>query len=174
MDAVALLAAAPAEVLEVGCHCGPLLTRLTAAGYRARGVDINEDAVAAANEAGLIATVGAVPDVLDHYTDHRFDVIVASYCLAYLAPEDVPDTLASLLRITRYGLVLVEPMAGKGVTPGMHYLWQCPEWRHDYFEALDTAVALMVRAPQVTMTRFARGPYAGINGVVVARTMWPK
>jgi SAM-dependent methyltransferase len=151
------------RVLEVGCHCGPLLHRLVAAGYEASGLDINAGAVRAARAAGLDAMVGAVPHDLANYFDDELDVVVSSYCLAYIAPPDLPAVLNEMLRIAVKGLVIVEPMAGAGVVPAVRQDSSYTEWRHDYFDALASATR------PVRMTRYARGPFADINGVVVVQ-----
>jgi hypothetical protein len=163
-----------ATVLEVGCHCGPVLGRLEAAGLRACGIDINAGAVAAAQAHGFSAVVGAVPSTLERYDDGAFDVVLSSYCLAYIAPHDLPDTLAAMMRVALFGLVLVEPMAGAGVPEQMTRFGSYTEWRHDYLTALELAQPLVAGRPVVEMTRLARGPFAGINGVVKARLTWPR
>lgn len=161
--AVDLITPFGGRVLEIGCHCGPLLRRLVTAGYVATGLDINAGAVRAARAAGLHADVGRVPDDLANYFDDELDIVVSSYCLSYIAPPDLPDVLNALLRIAKVGLVIVEPMAGAGVVPAIRQESSYTEWRHDYFDALASATR------PVRMTRYARGPFADINGVVVVQ-----
>jgi ubiquinone/menaquinone biosynthesis C-methylase UbiE len=166
LEAVQSLAPPTAVVLEVGCHCGPLLRRLGRAGYLAHGLDINAGAVAAAIADGLFASVGAVPGTLDRYGDQEVDVVVTSYCLAYIAPKDLPEVLAEMVRIARRGVVIVEPMAGAGVAERTTEQGSYTEWRHDYFLAFDKVTR--IKTP-LTLTRRACGPHAGINGVVIVK-----
>ena len=165
-------------VLEAGCHIGVLLDRIQALkGVRvAYGIDANEAAVVAAQARGLTATVGTIPDCLGRFTDASVDVIVSSYCLSYIDPLDLPFTLAELLRIARQGIVIVEPMAGGDVEEEGGRDGSYVEWRHDYLAGFDDAVDQsrpQLRPPwTVEMTRFAKGPYAGINGMVVAKKIY--
>lgn len=160
-------------VLEVGCHCGALLQRLEAAGYAAVGVDLNAVAVAAAVRRGLTAHVGAAPEALRGFDDGSVDAVVTSYALAYTAPADLPAVLAEMVRVSRRGLVLAEPMAGAGVKETFGRQGLYVEWRNDYCAALEKARLLVTSPPSLRMVRYARGPYAGINGVVVATVIRP-
>lgn len=170
--------AEPLNVLEAGCHCGVVLRRLEALrNVQVAGVDVNPQAVDLARRAGLLATVGVLPGCLSEFEDGCVDVLVSSYCLAYLSPYDLVVALCHGLRIATRGLVIVEPMAGAGLGAMARDDASPPEWRHDYFVALDSAVANLRRfqrpCPTVAMTRVRKGPFAGITGVVIARAMWP-
>lgn len=162
-------------VLELGCHCGPLLKRLAALpGMTAAGLDVNTAAVCAARLAGLDAVVGAIPEALLSYPAKSVDVIVTSYCLAYIAPEDLPWTLAECLRIARRGLVLVEESAGPGVPVAAHQNKSYCDWRHEYLDAIESAVRLLGKAaPAVTMTRTRKEAVGCVNAVIVAEVTWP-
>jgi SAM-dependent methyltransferase len=156
-------------VLELGCHCGPLLRRLESAGYEAAGFDVNGEAVARARSQGLHAAVGTVPDVLRRFDDGSVDAVVACYCLSYIAPPDLAHVLAECLRVARVGLVLVEPQS-HGAVPE-HELVDGPyvEWRHNYVEAVERARASLPNDPRLETMLRPVGPAYDINGVLVAR-----
>jgi len=172
------------SVLEVGCHCGPLLRRLAALDgmERAIGLDINAEAIAQARATGLQAIVGTIPGALQRFPDRLFDVVVSSYCLAYVAPQDLAFTLSECLRIARLGLVLVEPTAGPGVDPAIYEDGQYVEWRHEYLDALSEAHGRLPIRPVIEVTRTRKGtrgsyeinvtPHAGVNAVITARITW--
>lgn len=153
-------------VLELGCHCGPVLHRLAAEGYAVRGIDANYAAVMVAKAHGFDAVVGLVPAALARYADASVDVIVTSYCLSYLAPEDLIVTLRACLRIVRRGLVLAEPMVeGEAATyhrPGY------AEWHHDVMAALVQAHTEEAHGRRMTMTRIPVVSESDLNGVIVA------
>jgi len=162
------------SVLEIGCHCGPLLRQLAALpGIRdVYGLDINAEAVAAAREDGLTAIVGGVPEALTRLSTRSIDVIVSSYCLAYVAPIDLPRTLGECLRIARMGLVLIEPSAGPGVDSAVFTDGKYVEWRHEYLDALARARRRMPIAPAVEVTR-TRKSLDALNAIIVAKLNWP-
>lgn len=154
-------------VVELGCHCGPLLRRLVDAGYAASGVDANYAAVKVAQFNGLIAVVGTVPDVFARL-DGPVDVIVTSYCLAYLAPEELDRTLRASLQIARRGLVFAEPMVD-GRTVELAEDRGYVEWHHDVMAALFAAHAAVGQDRAITATRLPLASNTGMNGIVVAQ-----
>lgn len=160
-------------VLEVGCGCGALLTYLDRAGYKAYGIDVNEAALLAADKAGCRVGLAISPDFFGRCGDRMFDAVVSSYALAYTDPLDLPFTLAEMLRVSRLGVVLAEPMAGAGVEPSSGSHGSYIEWRHDYLDALEEAVARLTPPPRLDMRRYARGPFENINGLVVGKLTWP-
>lgn len=160
-------------VLEVGCHCGPLLHVMEQAGFSAVGLDINAHAIDDATDAGLTAAVGAIPSTLERFPTGAFDAVVSSYCLAYISPKDLSVTLADMVRLSRKGVVIVEPMAGAGVAEEMYGDDVYVEWRHDYLVALTAAQALIPNGPVIEMTRTRKDRLGAINGVVVGVLTWP-
>jgi SAM-dependent methyltransferase len=156
-------------VLEIGCHCGPLLKRLKESGYTAGGVDINATAVEEARRLGLNASVGAVPDVLSRFADREIDAVVSSYCLAYIAPDDLAETLGECLRIARMGLVIAEPMARSGDESGLYEADPYVEWRHDYFEAVERGRRRLPGDPMLRTMIYPYDVVNDVNGVLVAR-----
>jgi SAM-dependent methyltransferase len=118
------------SLLEVGCNAGPNLRRFAARwpDVTYHGLDPNAQALAMAYTHGVPAylKVGAVPIALSMLP--VVDVVVTCYTLAYVAPEDLPRTLAGLWAKASRGMVLAEPMVvGDSVIVG-----DGPEWAHDY------------------------------------------
>lgn len=157
-------------VLEVGCHCGPMLAMLQAEGLEATGVDVNRSWVGLAQGRGLDARLGAVPECLAAFPDASFDAVVSSYCLAYVSPADLPATLAECMRVAAVGLVLVEPSAGPGVTQARATDGSYLEWRHEYLDALEVAWRTHPSLPSFTMERLRRDdPDSDVNALIVVR-----
>lgn len=61
------------------------------------------------------------------------DVTLSVYTLAYVAPSQIEDILRHMLRASRVGVLIVEPMLGE---PGRLPVYYTMEWRHDYGEIL--------------------------------------
>jgi SAM-dependent methyltransferase len=144
IDAVRSSFGAPASVLDVGCNAAPNLRRIAAEfpGCRLSGFDINQEAIDVAvrrfAEAGIPAelSVGSYYDVLPRVATDSIDVIVSSYALAYVPPENLREVLTELVRIARRGLVLAEPMAFGGTRTAGVLNVPMHDWRHDYAGAL--------------------------------------
>jgi SAM-dependent methyltransferase len=75
------------RVLDVGCGNGSFLSDATHAGWDAEGIDLDPQAVAAAREAGLEASVGTI----DAHADRDYDAVTLSHVI-----EHVPDPIAFL------------------------------------------------------------------------------
>jgi len=138
---------APAEVLEVGCHCGPNLVRLAQEHptLRAIGVDINAEAVAAGRQwltsAGLESRVqlnaGRFPAVTAGIADGAFDVVLSCYALAYIAPVDLEAALYEMGRLAARAVVLAEPQTDQvPAAQSARSLSGYTEWTHRYTAAL--------------------------------------
>lgn len=165
------------SVLDLGCHCGPLLYRLRQWPVDCLGIDINAEAVNVAQASGLPAIVGTVPDALRRLKSQSFDVVTSTYCLAYIAPGDLQATLYECLRVARLGLVIIEPTAGPGVEESELCEGRCyVEWRHDYVVALARAVEEgfpgRLRAEMSCESKvYVERPE--LNALVIARLQWP-
>lgn len=133
------------RLYEPGCHVGPNLRLIRRAFPNAlcQGSDVNHAAIETGKE--LFADdPGVILWHADLFTDlnvpffDKPDVILTSYTLAYVAPDDLPTVLWRLVAEAKIGLVLAEPMAParKAGRTNIHY----PEWTHDYILALDTAL----------------------------------
>jgi SAM-dependent methyltransferase len=144
IDALRTSFGAPTSVLDVGCNAAPNLRRIAAEfpGCRLSGFDINREAIDVATrrfaEAGIPVqlSVGSFYDVLPQLGTDSIDVIVSSYTLAYVPPENLREVLTDLVRIARRGLVLAEPMAFGGARPAGVLKVPWHDWRHDYAGAL--------------------------------------
>lgn len=162
-------------VLDLGCHCGPLLLRLNDLGYSTLGVDINALAVGQAQAAGLNAIVGTIPAALQRLPAHAFDVVVSSYALAYIAPSDLDHTMQAILRVARLGVVLLEPTV-EPTTPSVLYKTYTGtsycEWAHSYMDSLDRVVTGPMAGQVVAGISLARMPHEDLNGRTVARLSW--
>ena len=81
------------RVIEVGCGCGDLLQVLERRGYSGMGIDLSEEAVAAANarlSGGRIRVACCAPEEISQ----RFEVVIASEVL-----EHQQDDNAFLIRL---------------------------------------------------------------------------
>jgi SAM-dependent methyltransferase len=79
------------RLLDVGSGSGAFLARMTALGWKAEGVEPDDDAVAVSRDAGLKVTHGTVFDVP---SDRRFDAVTLSHVI-----EHLHDPAAVLARI---------------------------------------------------------------------------
>lgn len=132
LDAIESLMPAK-SLLEIGCNAGInlKLIRQRWPFMSLSGLDANATAVAMANTFHLQDQyVGDLRDYLPKIEAGRYDVLLTSYCLAYIEPGQIADVLAHMVRIARVGLVIAEPMVWAGdserVDAGI------PEWRHNY------------------------------------------
>jgi len=91
------------KILDLGCGSGEVLGILERAGWEARGVDVDQQAVAYARSKGL----KAYSDKLEalRFPDQMFDVIRLRSVLEHLHRPDV--TLAELHRILKSGGLLL-------------------------------------------------------------------
>lgn len=146
LDAVASLMPA-ASLLEIGCNAGPNLRliheRWPEVGLY--GLDANVAAVTYCGERlRMTAIEGDVRRWAPTLADKAFDVVLTSYCLAYIEAEEITNVLAHLVRIARVGLVIAEPMVFSGGS--QPYPAGIQEWAHNYIERFPdatTAVALV-------------------------------
>jgi len=130
-----VLALSPATVLEFGASSGPNLIALheKLPGVHCLGLDISPAAVAAGNAYIKERGIGSVilqegdEDTLSGFETNSFDVVLASAVLIYLNAVSVRKTIASLLRIAKKGVVIIEQdsMSGGSFFDGRN-------WLHDY------------------------------------------
>lgn len=99
------------SIYEIGCGAGANLFKVLKnfPGVRVGGVDVNEDAVAAAKK--------HLPNnaLVEHRTkgdifmnDHSIDVILSDACLIYIDPLRINDTIKEIKRVARNNIVFVE------------------------------------------------------------------
>jgi cyclopropane fatty-acyl-phospholipid synthase-like methyltransferase len=89
--AVYLPYAGEGRLLDFGCGSGENVARMAAAGWKAEGIDLSAEAVAAGRAAGLPLRVGTLPGM--DLPRESFDTVTAWGSL-----EHVPSPLATLTR----------------------------------------------------------------------------
>lgn len=100
------LPVSPARVLDVGCGKGRLAQALQALGHAVTGIDLDAEAIEAAQARGVEAQQTSLLD----YQGGPFDAVVFSYSLHHVQPLDAAmEALAGLL--APKGRVIVEEMA---------------------------------------------------------------
>lgn len=136
LDAVASLMPAT-SLLEIGCNAGPNLRLIHERWPEISlwGLDANEDAIhymmAGQWNRRVGGLYGDLRVVLPKQEEKSVDIVLSSYCLAYIEPDEIADVLAHMQRIARVGLVVAEP-AG----PSRRIEAGIPEWEHDYLRHL--------------------------------------
>jgi len=105
-----------ANVLEIGCNCGPNLY-LVARRFpdsRIHGIDINPEAIQKGRE--LLAGAGITnvslsvnkADELGQFPDKSFDVVFTDAVLIYIGRDKIRKVMAGMVRVARKGFVLLE------------------------------------------------------------------
>jgi SAM-dependent methyltransferase len=98
---------AAADVLDVGCGRGEFLTLLKAAGIRARGVDANQEMVAAARERGLDVVQADALAHLESLPDGSLGGLMAAQVVEHLPPPYLTRLLATGFQKLRSGAPIV-------------------------------------------------------------------
>jgi len=100
-----LLACGGGSILDVGSGEGALVGALLDRGANAFGVDVSEVVVARSNQRApgrfLHGSILTLP-----FGDEAFDTVVSTDCMEHLAPEDVPNALREIHRVTRRNVFL--------------------------------------------------------------------
>jgi ubiquinone/menaquinone biosynthesis C-methylase UbiE len=123
-------------ILEIGCHCGPVLKCLRQAfgGFPYTGLDVNASALSygqhvAQRDGYDTDTAWHLGSVLDpvamNWPDQTFDLVLSASVLAHVSPADLPAALAAMARVAERAVVLHEP------TDERHDQ-QFHQWAHDY------------------------------------------
>jgi ubiquinone/menaquinone biosynthesis C-methylase UbiE len=130
-------------VLDVGCGVGPYVTRLTAAGKRCVGIDINPAAVATARELGR--DVREMSAYSLEFPDSSFESVIMIETLEHL-PE-YERALAEAARVATQTIVVTVPdisvlplMSKKQVVP-----WHLLESTHVNFFSPDLLRTTLLR-----------------------------
>jgi O-antigen chain-terminating methyltransferase len=99
--------AASADVLDIGCGRGELLSALKAAGVRARGIDANAEMVAIARERGLDASHADALQYLTSLPDGSLGGVIATQVVEHLEPPYLMRLLDAAARALRPGAPIV-------------------------------------------------------------------
>jgi ubiquinone/menaquinone biosynthesis C-methylase UbiE len=121
-----LLSCAGGQVLDIGAGTGALVQAFLRLGIDAHGVDIAEVVVerasAVAPQRFHQGSALALP-----FADGSFDTVVATNLLECLLPEDVPQALAEIRRVTRRA-VFLRIAIGAAQQGGCHHTVQGRGW----------------------------------------------
>jgi len=82
-----------APILDVGCGRGELLEVFREAGIQARGIDLNEDAIALCRDKGLEVEAADLFDYLGALPDFSLGGLVCSQVVEHLPPERLPELI---------------------------------------------------------------------------------
>jgi SAM-dependent methyltransferase len=100
------LGAAPGDsFLDIGCGTGALVAELSAAGFRAEGVDAAPGMVAAARRSGADCRLGDVAAGLA-YPNAAFDYVISSFVAHGLEPAPRARLYAEARRLARKAVVI--------------------------------------------------------------------
>lgn len=137
----------PKTLLEIGCHCGPNLMRLATDhdGLKVCGLDASSEAILAgkawarqypALESRIELAVGRFPQATEKFPDGAFDVVLACYTLAYIAPQDLDAALYEVGRLAKHAVILAEPQRTDGTDADIKQsVTGYTEWQHNYQQA---------------------------------------
>jgi 2-polyprenyl-3-methyl-5-hydroxy-6-metoxy-1,4-benzoquinol methylase len=131
--AAAILARAPASVLDVGCHAGAMLRLLQYADHAVAlaGIDVLREAIRFARahlQRWAWLEVGGLDDLRSR--ELQAEIVTTTYVLAYVPEAQLDGALRALYHAARTALVLAEPMT-VGSSTDCAYLAR----RHDYVAA---------------------------------------
>jgi SAM-dependent methyltransferase len=101
------LFAGASDVLDIGCGRGEFLALLKAAGVTARGVDTNQEMVAAACERGLDVVQGDALAYLESLPDGSLGGLMAAQVVEHLTPPYLTRLLGAAFQKLRSGAPLI-------------------------------------------------------------------
>lgn len=166
-----------ASVLDLGCQAGANLRALRTRwpALRLAGLDVNAPALDAARAfmaaegwTDITLHEGVLPAALDAWPDDAVDVVLSTYCLAYVSNLDLVACLTAALRVARIAVIVIEPMVAPGessrvcTTDGSSYV----EWRHDFIRGFAEAAETLHAHLQVAIV--TKPPVDRLTGVVLA------
>ncbi|MDL2356719.1 MAG: class I SAM-dependent methyltransferase [Pseudomonadota bacterium] len=99
--------AAPARALDIGCGRGEWLEVAGAAGFEARGVDIDDAMLAAARQRGLAVQTADGLQTLRALGDASLAMVSAFHVVEHIAFDDVRALIAEALRVLQPGGLLI-------------------------------------------------------------------
>jgi len=96
-------------VLDLGCGRGEFLELMKEAGIPARGIDLDEEAVALCRERGLEAEQAELFSYLGGLADSSLDGLFCAQVVEHLPPERVPELVRlAAMKLQRGGLLVIE------------------------------------------------------------------
>jgi ubiquinone/menaquinone biosynthesis C-methylase UbiE len=121
----------PGSVLDVGCGAGGLAIRLAQGGHRVTGVDVSEEALRIAREAGLKAGVAidwraGFAERLP-FPDGSFDYLVSAHTLEHA--RDLAQVISEFKRVARKKILIL--------TPKQKYKRYMDNYHTQFFETAD-------------------------------------
>jgi len=121
----------PGSVLDVGCGAGGLAIRLAQAGHRVTGMDVSEQALHIAREAGRNAGLpiewrAGFAEQLP-FPDKSFDYLVSAHTLEHV--RDLAQTTAEFKRVARKKILIL--------TPKQSYKRYMDNYHTQFFETSD-------------------------------------
>nr|WP_256379934.1 class I SAM-dependent methyltransferase [Bradyrhizobium sp. WSM471] len=143
-------------MLEIGCGMGPNLFLLWQAdhGLTLTGMDPSRVAIDGAGaemrqrEASSIGLEVGAADQLCCLPDSSADVVLADAVLMYIPPDLIAKTLAEMLRVSRFGVVLstwhFDGSVDKGPEAVQTVHYDEETWVYDYRRLLATTPAIKV------------------------------
>lgn len=91
-----------ADVLEVGCGRGDVLTILASMGFNCTGVEPSEHMIKMCSQHPNCKVLYGTADSLD-FPDESFDLVFSQQVIEHLHPEDVPRHFGEAFRVLRRG-----------------------------------------------------------------------
>jgi 2-polyprenyl-3-methyl-5-hydroxy-6-metoxy-1,4-benzoquinol methylase len=131
--------------LEVGCGNGLFVRHARQAGVHMRGIELNPDAVALAQAAGIPVEMRSLSSLADEYSE-RFDCVCAFQVLEHLAEPGV--FLTECLRLLKGGGLLIAAVPNaEGFLRNYYEILDLPphhmsRWTREVFKALETPFGL--------------------------------
>lgn len=113
------------SILELGCSCGPNLSRLSKkypSAYLA-GIDANQDAVDRAAKFVPRARVSQGNIATLPFKNGAFDAVLADAVLMYIPPADILDVLSEMDRVASKRIVIIDRFANARLGVSTGYIW---------------------------------------------------
>lgn len=97
------------SAFEVGCGPGWNLSALHAVGLRrVAGCDVNKNALDEAQQVGLGVYDMAAKDCATKYGNAVYDLVFTAGCLIHILPNELPATMAAIVRTSRRHVLAIE------------------------------------------------------------------
>jgi SAM-dependent methyltransferase len=96
-----------APILDIGCGRGEWLTLLGQRGYRARGVDLNEQFVLECQKRGLDVVCGEASQYLCNQPAESFSAVTSFHLVEHLPFAQLVGFVAEIFRVLRPGGVMI-------------------------------------------------------------------